>query len=91
MSNIKFLFCWLYAQWLSKAVDSKSDPLVVVLDNLFGSGCKYCMAVRALLFGFGAATGFFAPWLWLMICGHTMAVSIVLMTIGERLWLCETK
>lgn len=86
----KRLFCWLYDQWLSKAVNEKSDPLVVVLDYLFGSECKYCMAVRALLFGVGLGTMCFAHG-WYAAVGVLVSMLVVLMTIGERLWLCETK
>lgn len=82
------LFCWLYAQWLSKAVDQKSDPLVIALDFLFGSNCKYCMAVRALIFGFGLAVGIFALG-WLSIFGFGAAVLMLIMTIGEKYWLCN--
>ena len=80
---LKKTFCWLYDQWLSKAVNERSDPLVRLLDTLFGSECKYCMAARCLAFGVGL--GMF-NWLGLIL----MALAI-LMTLGERYWLCNAK
>jgi hypothetical protein len=78
---MKVIFCWLYNQWLSKAVDQKTDPLVVALDWSLGSSCKYCMAVRALMFGIGL--GLFN------VFGLVLMALAVLMTFGERSWLCE--
>jgi hypothetical protein len=78
---MKVIFCWLYNQWLSKAVDQKTDPLVVALDWALGSSCKYCMAVRALMFGIGL--GLFN------VFGLVLMALAVLMTLGERSWLCE--
>lgn len=82
----KRLFCWLYAQWLSKAVDQKSDPLVRLLDFLAGSECKYCMAVRCLMLGFGLALLFSFP-----LVGLAILALAFLFTLGERYWLCEVK
>jgi hypothetical protein len=80
---VKTLFCWLYNQWLSKAVDQKTDPLVVALDWAFGSECKYCMAVRALMFGIGL--GLFD------LFGLVLMALSLLLTLGERHWLCDLK
>jgi hypothetical protein len=83
MNKIKKMFCWMYYAWLSKVVDSKSDPLVIVLDWLFGSSCKYCMTTRALLFGVGVGLG--------GLIGVVLMITAVLLTLGEKLWLCEIK
>ena len=81
------LFCWLYSQWLAKFVDEKTDLLVVWLDFLVGSGCKYCMAVRAAMMGFGA--GLLAAEHWGL--GLGIGLPAFLFTLGERYWLCEVK
>ena len=84
---MKKIFCWLYSQWLSKFVNEKTDLLVVWLDALVGSNCKYCMAVRAVMMGFGFG---------LLVAGHWgFGLGIMLLaflfTLGERYWLCEVK
>ena len=81
MKPIRMAFCWLYAQWLSKLVDDKTDPLVRAIDFIAGSGCKYCMAARMFFVGFGIAL-----WSWVGLGLITLAF---LMTLGERHWLCE--
>jgi hypothetical protein len=80
---LKRTFCWLYNKWLSKAVNEKSDPLVRLLDAIAGSECKYCMAVRAGMIGIGI--GLFNCW------GLGLIVTAILLTIGERKWLCDVK
>lgn len=54
---LRKLFCWLYEQWLSKAVDSKSDPLVRFTDYCFGGKCSYCTNYRVMSRGIGAVLG----------------------------------
>lgn len=80
---MKKLFCYAYNLWLSKLVDEKSDPLVVLLDFLFSSSCKYCMAVRALVFGVGLGL---ANWFGVALVALALAC-----TLGEKYWLCEVK
>lgn len=84
---MKTIFCWLYSQWLSKAVDKKTDLLVRLLDALFGSECKYCMAVRCLLIGVGVALPVGGG--WCILAGFASAGVAIVMTVGERRWLCE--
>jgi hypothetical protein len=86
---MKRLFCWLYAQWLSKAVDSKDDPLVRVIDALAGSECKYCMAVRTGMIGFGLALSMRFDW-WGLV-GAGLVWFAIIFTLLERYWLCEVK
>jgi hypothetical protein len=95
---LKRLFCWLYEQWLSKAVNEKSDPLVKLLDFLAGSECKYCMAVRCVMLGLGA--GFVSSVFYhylagvaitLGVLGVVLSVLAILFTLGEKYWLCEVK
>jgi hypothetical protein len=86
---VKQIFCWLYSQWLAKAVDSKSDPLVSLLDAIAGSNCKYCMAVRTGMIGFGLAVVLRFDW-WGWVGGALIWLAI-LMTLGERYWLCDIK
>lgn len=83
----KKLFCWFYSQWLSKFVDDKTDPLVILLDALVGSSCKYCMAVRAIMVGSGF--GLLAAGHWGL--GLSIMLLAFLFTLGERHWLCEVK
>ena len=80
MRHVRRIFCWLYAQWLSKLVDQKTDPLVIAIDFVAGSNCKYCMAVRMFCIGFGLAL-----WSWL---GFALITLTLLATLGERHWLC---
>lgn len=55
----------------------KDAPLVRVLDKLFQSECKYCMATRALVFGVGLGL---ANWYGLAL----VAVAVGL-TLFERI------
>lgn len=94
----KRIFCWLYDQWLSKAVNEKSDPLVRLLDLIAGSECKYCMAVRCLMVGFGGGLVsavfyhfFFGVAATLGVAGIVLCCLAFLMTLGEKYWLCEVK
>jgi hypothetical protein len=80
---IKQAFCWLYNQWLSKAVDSKDDPLVRVIDAIAGSECKYCMGVRLGMIGMGL--GLFS---WY---GLGLIALAILLTLGEKHLLCDNK
>lgn len=81
------VFCWLYFQWISKAVGSKSAPLVRALDLLFGSECKYCMSVRAFLAGTGVGLSFVGSFLSFFF-GVALVALAVALTLGERRWLC---
>jgi hypothetical protein len=86
---MKRLFCWLYHQWLSKAVDSNDDLLVRLIDAAAGSECKYCMGMRLLAMGLGSGLVFVGGWVtWL---GLVLMVLAILMTLGEKYWLCEVK
>ena len=56
MINIQALSCKLFAQAKElgyKFVIFEGAPLVRLLDFLFQSECKYCMATRAVVFGIG--------------------------------------
>ena len=81
---MKSLFCWVYKNWLRYAVDSKDDPLVKVIDYVFGSNCKYCMVIRAVVFGVGAGL-LFSFW----VIGLMLMAGAVAMTLGEKYWLCD--
>lgn len=86
---LKKTFCWLYDQWLSKAVNEKTDFLVRLIDAAAGSNCKYCTAVRMYMLGLGIGlivAGGIA--IYIGIALHTLAL---LMTLGERYWLCNAK
>lgn len=89
MDKIKTIFCWAYVQWLSKAVNEKTDPLVILLDAGFGSECKYCMATRALLFGLGL--GLITRLDAWSALGLVLVVTAVALTMGEKYWLCKVE
>jgi len=80
----KQLFCKAYEQWLKAAVQPGS-PLVVFMDWTLTSKCKYCMALRAMLFGAGVTLLLFGWWLTALV----FLLIPVLLTLGERYWLCE--
>lgn len=80
-SQLQKAFCWVYQQWLFKLVNEKTDPLVIVLDFLFLSNCKYCSISRAVVFGIGL--GLANVW------GLLLIILALIMTIGESYWLCE--
>lgn len=82
---MKTIFCWIYKQWLSKAVNERSDPLVRLIDTLSGSECKYCMGVRQWFNGLGF--GLLLTDYWYV--GLGFIVSAYLMTLLEKNWLCE--
>lgn len=81
MLTPKKIFCWIYRQWLSKLVNEKTDPLVILLDFLFLSQCKYCSISRAIFFGVGLGMA--------NIWGLLLVILVFMMTIGEFYWLCE--
>lgn len=86
---MKKIFCWIYSQWLSRFVDERSDLLVRLIDAAAGSNCRYCMAVRMYALGLSVGlivAGGVAAYIGIAI--HTLAL---LMTLGERYWLCEVK
>ena len=86
---MKTIFCWIYHQWLSKFVDSKDDWLVRLIDTLSGSECKYCMGTRLYAIGLGSGLVFVGSLVtWLGLGLITLAI---LMTLGERYWLCDVK
>ncbi len=86
---LKKTFCWLYDQWLSKAVNERSDPLVRLIDAISGSECKYCMGTRLYALGLGSGLVFVGSWVtWL---GLILMALAILMTLGERYWLCNAK
>jgi hypothetical protein len=89
------LACWLYEVWLSKAVGTKQQPLVKLIDYLAGSSCSYCMAVRMFLIGVGSAlvfagfAAFFKASLPLIILAGIMLIALaVAFTQLERRYLC---
>jgi hypothetical protein len=91
MVNVfKKIFCWFYAQWLSKVVGSKTAPVVVALDAAFGSQCKYCMSARALFAGFGGGLLFVGD-SFAFFAGVGLIALALAMTAGEKYWLCDVK
>lgn len=80
---LKKYFCLIYDQWLKRAVNDKSDPLVIVLDFFFGGSCSYCVLCRGIMFGVGLGL---ASWVGLVVAGLAVAC-----TFGERYWLCAPK
>ena len=80
---LKQTFCFFYKLFLSKLVDSKDDPLVRLIDFTAGSTCKYCLALR-----FGMICGGIGLFNW---WGLGLIVTAILLTIGERKWLCDVK
>lgn len=82
------IFCWLYFQWIARAIGSKNAPLVKALDLLFGSECKYCMSTRAFIAGFGAGLLFVGSFLS-FFSGMGLIALAVALTLGERYWLCK--
>lgn len=59
-NKLKLLSCKLFAYAKSKGYTHliyEGAPLVRLLDFLFQSECKYCMATRALVFGLGVGLG----------------------------------
>lgn len=49
-------YAWAEKHWFAKLV-YEDAPLVRLLDFTAGSKCKYCMAVRAGMIGFGLGFG----------------------------------
>ena len=84
---LKKTFCWLYDQWLSKAVNKRSDPLVRLIDAISGSECKYCLGVRQWFSGLGFGLLLTSYW----YVGLGFIVGAYLMTLGEKHWLCDLK
>ena len=81
MNKVKFqaLACKAFAWAKGKGYQHliyPGAPLVRVLDFLFQSECKYCMAMRAGVFGFGLAL---ANWL-----GLALILVAVGLTVFER-------
>lgn len=59
-AKLQALSCKLFARAKElgyKYVIYENAPLVRMLDFLFQSECKYCMATRALVFGVGVGIG----------------------------------
>ena len=56
MNTFKTLGCkaysWLEKHWFAKIM-YPGAPLVKLMDWTIGSECKYCMAFRAVMIGFG--------------------------------------
>lgn len=78
-TTLQSLSCTLFArakQWGYDYLIYERAPLVRLLDFLFQSECKYCMATRALVFGFGLA---FGGWL-----GAALIAVAVGLTFFER-------
>jgi len=83
---MKKLFCKIYEVWISRIIADKHSPLVVVMDYLIGSPCKYCFAVRAGMVGAGLPLLWFVPW-----AGVILVLLALGLTYGERKLLCEFK
>ena len=73
MNKLKSLSCKLFCRAKElgyKYVIYQGAPLVRLLDLLFESECKYCMATRALVFGFGLALA------------NLLGVALILVAVG---------
>ena len=81
MNMLNTAFCYLYNQFLEKLVNEKTDPLVIALDKLIGSECKYCMSIRGIMLGAGVALFNFY--------GLLLIALAILFAIGERKFLCK--
>jgi hypothetical protein len=81
MSKFGKAFCFVYNKWLKTFVDQPTDPLVRFIDFFVGSGCKYCMIVRAVLL----TISFFVPWQF----GILIGIVVLTFTYGEKIWLCS--
>jgi len=77
------LFCYIHKLFLSKLVDSKDDWIVRLIDFTSGSTCKYCTALR-----FGMICGGIGLFNW---WGLGLIITAILLTIGERKYLCDVK
>lgn len=78
-SKLQALSCTLFSHAKElgyKFVIYEGAPLVRLLDFLFESECKYCMATRALVFGLGLGLG---GW-----CGVGLIAVAVGLTFFER-------
>ena len=79
ITHFRRICCQLYAAaevlWFSKLV-YPGAPLVRLLDWSVGSTCKYCMASRALMVGFGLGLG--------GVIGYAVAAAGVLLAVVER-------
>jgi hypothetical protein len=84
---VKRVFCFVYEKWMRYAVDEPTDPLVVCMEILWGSNCKYCFAVRTFLAGLGTGL-LFVGGVWAAV-GVSLALLSWLLALGERHWLCD--
>jgi len=87
---MKNWYCYVSNIWFASVVASDKSPLVRIMDFLWGSTCKYCMAVRVGIAGFGVAAAIFGGVPATILGGFLVALSVAL-TIGERYWLCGTE
>ena len=87
---MKKWFCYVSNIWLHTVVGSEKSPFTKIMDFLWGSECKYCMAVRVGLAGFGTAAIIFGGVPAAIFGLLLISVSIAL-TIGERYWNCDTQ
>jgi hypothetical protein len=69
-------YAWAEKHWFAKLVYVGS-PLVRLLDASVGSECKYCMAFRALMVGFGLGIG--------GVAGAFLVVSALVLTLVEHI------
>jgi hypothetical protein len=84
---MKKLFCYLYNQWLSKFVDSKDDLLVKFIDYQFAGKCSYCVHYRVAAYFLGIGILFYGG--WVTVAGISLIAISLLMTLGEKYWLCN--
>lgn len=85
---MKKWFCYVYDVWLRRVVGSEKSPLVKVMDFLWGSSCKYCMACRVGIAGLGTAAIIFGG-VPATIFGGALVVLSFALTAGERYWVCD--
>jgi hypothetical protein len=78
-NKLKALSCKLFGWAKNKGYEHliyPGAPLVKTIDFLFQSECKYCMSLRAMVFGFGLAL---TNWL-----GLALILAAVGLTVFER-------
>lgn len=73
-------YAWAEKHWFAKLM-YPGAPLVRLLDASVGSQCKYCMAFRALMVGFGLGFG--------GVTGAILVIGALVLTLVEHV--CKEK
>lgn len=85
---MKKWFCYVSNIWLHTIVGSPKSPLPKIMDFLWGSECKYCMATRVGIAGFGIAAFIFGG-VQAKVFGLFLIALSVALAVGERHWNCD--